>query len=105
MQKFCPVVALFARYLGQNEPYRTATQPGPVLHAPNISEALHTETQSISSKTLEEMEREYIITALGKTRWKIEGPHGAAVMLGLHPSTLRTRMAKLRIQKPQRGFV
>ena len=30
--------------------------------------------------------------------WKIEGPDGAAKILGLHPSTLRTRMQKLGIQ-------
>ena len=74
---------------------------GPVLHIQNISEALQAEVPFTPNKTLEEMEREYIITALGCTGWRIEGPHGAAMMLGLHPSTLRTRMAKLNIQKPQ----
>jgi transcriptional regulator with GAF, ATPase, and Fis domain len=32
------------------------------------------------------------------TGWRIEGPDGAAKILGLHPSTLRARMQKLRIQ-------
>ena len=74
---------------------------GPVLHISNISETLQAEAPAVSNKTLEEIEREYINTILGHTGWKIEGPHGAAQLLGLHPSTLRTRMAKLKIQKPQ----
>jgi PAS domain S-box-containing protein len=81
---------------------------GPVLHILNISEALqaeHVEEKAASNKTLEEMEREYIIAVLGSTGWRIEGPHGAAGVLGLHPSTLRTRMAKLKIQKPQHSAV
>jgi PAS domain S-box-containing protein len=75
-----------------------------VLRIPNISEALRAEEKSTSDKTLEEMEREYIITVLDNTGGRIEGPHGAARILGLHPSTLRSRMAKLKI-KPQQSFV
>ena len=54
---------------------------------------------SQSDKTLEEMEKEYIIRILDNTGWRIEGHKGAARILGLNPSTLRTRMAKLGIQK------
>jgi formate hydrogenlyase transcriptional activator len=50
------------------------------------------------SKTLEEVEREYIIAVHEATGGRIEGPDGAAKVLGLHPSTLRTRMKKLGIQ-------
>ena len=50
-------------------------------------------------KTLEEMEKEYITQILDNTGWRIEGRRGAARKLGLNPSTLRTRMAKLGIQK------
>ncbi len=51
-------------------------------------------------KTLEEIERDHIVRMLSDSGWRIEGPHGAAKVLGLNPSTLRTRMVKLRIQKP-----
>jgi PAS domain S-box-containing protein len=50
-------------------------------------------------QTLEELERQYILRVLQETAWRIEGPKGAAQVLGLNPSTLRTRMAKLRIPK------
>ena len=52
-------------------------------------------------QTLEEMEHEYILKIVKKTRWRIEGPKGAAQILGLKPSTLRSRMQKLGIQNPK----
>jgi PAS domain S-box-containing protein len=52
-----------------------------------------------TNKTLEEIEKEYIMRILDNTGWRIEGHKGAARVLGLNPSTLRTRMAKLGIQK------
>jgi len=51
-------------------------------------------------ETLEEVERQHIINTLTSCQWKIEGKAGAADRLGIHPSTLRSRMKKLRIQKP-----
>ncbi|MGZ6131822.1 MAG: AAA family ATPase, partial [Myxococcaceae bacterium] len=32
--------------------------------------------------------------------WKLEGSSGAAALLGLKPSTLRSRMQKLDIRRP-----
>jgi PAS domain S-box-containing protein len=49
--------------------------------------------------SLAEAERDHIIAVLGATSWKVEGPEGAAEILGLRPSTLRSRMAKLGIQR------
>ena len=57
------------------------------------------EEAGISLKTLEEVEREWIIRTLESTGWRIEGQYGAAKILGLNPSTLRTRMLKLSIQR------
>jgi PAS domain S-box-containing protein len=63
------------------------------------------EEQPSQSKSLEEVEREHIIRTLEQTGWRIEGPYGAAKILGLNPSTLRTRMAKLQIQKRHASHV
>jgi transcriptional regulator with GAF, ATPase, and Fis domain len=49
--------------------------------------------------TLEVNEREHILTVLGQTGWVVEGPRGAARILGLHPNTLRSRMKKLGIRR------
>ncbi|MDQ3685834.1 MAG: sigma-54 dependent transcriptional regulator [Acidobacteriota bacterium] len=45
--------------------------------------------------TLEENERHYIKQVLQHTRGRITGSNGAAAILGLPPSTLRSRMKKL----------
>lgn len=51
-------------------------------------------------KGLAGIEYQFILETLEKTRWKIEGPGGAAQILELKPSTLRYRMKKLGIQRP-----
>jgi PAS domain S-box-containing protein len=71
---------------------------GSVLHSIDRFEEV-SEEPLFAAKTLEEIEREHIIRTLENTGWRIEGPHGAANILGLNPSTLRTRMVKLGIQR------
>ena len=51
--------------------------------------------------SFEDMERSYIFKVLERTRWVIEGEQGAAAILDLNPSTLRSRMQKLNIRKPK----
>ncbi len=73
---------------------------GPVLQLADKLEAiLNTGSHFANIKSFEELEREIIIQRLEHTNWKISGPGGAADSLGLNPSTLRTRMIKLGIQK------
>ncbi len=49
--------------------------------------------------SLEEVERRHILAVLGETTWRIEGERGAAKVLGLSPSTLRSRMQRLGISR------
>jgi transcriptional regulator with GAF, ATPase, and Fis domain len=49
--------------------------------------------------TLEEMERGHILAVLQETGGVIEGPNGAAKILGMHPNTLRSRMQRLGIKR------
>jgi formate hydrogenlyase transcriptional activator len=51
--------------------------------------------------TLEELERSHILQVLQQTGWRVEGPKGAAMILGLNPSTLRSRMQKLGIRRTE----
>ena len=51
-------------------------------------------------KDLAEMERDYILQTLKESGWRIEGPRGAAELLGMNASTLRSRMRKLGIRRP-----
>ena len=50
-------------------------------------------------ETLETVEHDYILAVLQQTNWIINGPRGAAQILGLHPNTLRNRMKKLGIAR------
>ena len=72
---------------------------GPILHIADQFEQPAPEKDSDLSRTLEEIEREYIVRVLESTGWRIGGASGAAQVLGLNSSTLRTRMLKLGIQK------
>jgi PAS domain S-box-containing protein len=56
-------------------------------------------TADASPPSLEEVERRHILAILGRTNWVIEGPRGAASLLGLHPNTLRSRLKKLGIAR------
>ena len=78
--------------------------PGATLRIIDHFGSLHAEGSSMSRKTLEEMERRYITDVLDDTGWRINGPNGAAKILGINPSTLRTRMVKLGIQKSDPSF-
>jgi chemotaxis protein methyltransferase CheR len=53
-----------------------------------------------ANRTLEYVERQYIVRVLEQTDWKVSGKNSAAEILGLDRSTLRARMRKLGIQKP-----
>jgi transcriptional regulator with GAF, ATPase, and Fis domain len=49
--------------------------------------------------TLKEVERSHILKALEATSWRISGERGAAQLLGLPPTTLRSRVERLGIAK------
>jgi formate hydrogenlyase transcriptional activator len=57
---------------------------------------------ALRSDRLVDVEREHIRSVLLTSGWRIRGVAGAADRLGLPPTTLETRMAKLGIVRPQR---
>src|SRR5262249_2928447 len=54
-----------------------------------------------SPQPLEEVERAHILATLERAGWKVSGAGGAAVALGLKPTTLESRMKKLGIIRPR----
>ena len=78
---------------------------GPLLEIDNALELRLDDqdatTTSPALASLEAMERAYILQVLERTGWVIEGEPGAAAILDLNPSTLRSRMQKLNIRKPK----
>ena len=57
-------------------------------------------TPTKRSPKLRDVEKEHIRAVLEATRWRIRGAGGAAERLGLKPTTLETRMAKLGLRRP-----
>jgi DNA-binding NtrC family response regulator len=56
------------------------------------------ETAGLAS--LEEIEHDHIVRVLEATRWRVRGQAGAAEILGIKPTTLESRMVKLKIRRP-----
>ena len=69
---------------------------------PRLTIALPQPTPAASRRSpkLVDVEREHIRSVLEGTGWRIRGPGGAAERLGLKPTTLETRMAKLGLRRP-----
>ena len=66
-----------------------APRPAPEEEVPAVSRP----------QSIDQVERNHILEVLMRTNWRIEGPEGAAALLNLNPSTLRSRMKKLGVQR------
>jgi transcriptional regulator with GAF, ATPase, and Fis domain len=53
-----------------------------------------------SASSLADLERGHILATLERTYWRLEGETGAAALLGMNPSTLRSRMRKHGLRRP-----
>jgi formate hydrogenlyase transcriptional activator len=73
---------------------------GPIVDVDESMLHSHSEMPDRAVDTLENMERSHILRALAESRWVIHGQNGAAEILGMNPSTLRSRMNKLGIKRP-----
>jgi formate hydrogenlyase transcriptional activator len=69
---------------------------GPTLHIDRINTD-NLETPRLI--TLEGVERNHILQVVESTGWRVSGKNGAAELLGLKESTLRTKMGKLGIER------
>jgi transcriptional regulator with GAF, ATPase, and Fis domain len=52
------------------------------------------------SQRLVDVEREHMRRVLEAANWRIRGGDGAAERLGVKPTTLETRLAKLGLKRP-----
>jgi transcriptional regulator with GAF, ATPase, and Fis domain len=69
------------------------------LHLSSFQKNTFTNPSSSKTKTIEENERDYIIGIINKCNGKLQGSNGAAKMMNINVSTLRSRMKKLGIEK------
>ena len=70
------------------------------LHKQNLRHDVFGDS-ALVGETLEQTEYNLILRTLKSVHWKLEGPGGAAELLNLHPSTLRSKMRKLGIDRPR----
>ncbi len=68
---------------------------------PMSLEQFHAPEQILTSTEMIKLERQNIIRALDAANWKVSGKDGAAERLGLHPSTLSSRIRTLGIARPR----
>jgi formate hydrogenlyase transcriptional activator len=88
-----------SRTLGISVP---GTEEGPADARTPATPAATARTSDLSgtrapSGVLEDVVKAHIIATLRRTGGVIEGPHGAARLLDMHPNTLRSRLKKLGI--------
>ncbi len=82
---------------------KSASGPGAASGADSSSSSVSFTSLTSSNpsiSTLEEAERQHILRALKQTQWRIAGPKGAAMLLGIKRTTLQARMRKLGIRRP-----
>jgi transcriptional regulator with GAF, ATPase, and Fis domain len=58
------------------------------------------EPEYLTEPEIRRRERENLFAVLRKTTWKIKGADGAAELLGVKPSTLISRIAKMGLKRP-----
>ena len=66
---------------------------------PGILSATGAVSATTERPSLEAVERNHISAVLHETNGVVDGPRGAAKILGLHPNTLRHRLKKLGIER------
>jgi PAS domain S-box-containing protein len=61
-------------------------------------------TTILSEKEMRDFQKKNLVIALKKTNWRVSGPDGAAVLLGVKPTTLADRVRTYGIKKPVRRY-
>ena len=56
-------------------------------------------SEFLTEPELQRRERDNLLIVLEKTGWKIKGPHGAAELLGVKPTTLLSRIKKMGLRR------
>jgi len=69
----------------------------PALSGNDAPPARHSGTQVLTDQDIQKLEEDNLIRALRATAGRISGDDGAAVMLGMKPTTLASRLKKLKI--------
>ncbi len=72
--------------------------------SPSSSVAPDQRKEILEYEQLKRIERENLIAALQQTQWRISGAGGAAELLGINASTLRSRLKAMGIEAARRSI-
>jgi transcriptional regulator with GAF, ATPase, and Fis domain len=78
----------------------TAGATLPTAPPPTAVAQAGSDPEFFTEPEMQQRDRENLLTVLKKTGWKIKGPHGAAELLGLKPTTLLSRIKKMGLKRP-----
>jgi transcriptional regulator with GAF, ATPase, and Fis domain len=56
----------------------------------------------LTENEIRELQKRNIVAALGQTNWRVSGKDGAALLLGVRPTTLNDRIKSFGLRKPRR---
>ncbi|HEY8088255.1 MAG TPA: sigma 54-interacting transcriptional regulator [Polyangiaceae bacterium] len=96
------IVATGGTITGQDLALAPRASSSPAAARPDGGTKPATDSTGEGPDRLEDVERAHIVRILERAGWTIEGKSGAATVLGLAPSTLRSRMAQLGIARRDR---
>jgi transcriptional regulator with GAF, ATPase, and Fis domain len=54
----------------------------------------------LTDAEMKQRDRENLLAALDRTNWKVQGPGGAAELLGMRPTTLASRIKRMGLSRP-----
>jgi formate hydrogenlyase transcriptional activator len=80
-------------------PAPVAAAPSPAVASSPGDGAEPAPPAPAKTPSLVDVQRDHILSVLRQAKWRIDGPHGAAHVLSVKPSTLRSRMKKLGIAR------
>jgi transcriptional regulator with GAF, ATPase, and Fis domain len=78
-----------------------APESGPPEPALRVARQAPSSTEVVTERELRRRERQNLLAALVQADWKIYGGDGAAALLGIKPTTLVSRMASFKIERPR----
>jgi transcriptional regulator with GAF, ATPase, and Fis domain len=81
---------------GALPPRHGGAQPVPAVRGSPLNRS-----DVVTAAEIRRRERDNLVAALERARWKIYGSGGAAELLGLKPTTLTSRMKALGIRRPR----
>ncbi len=79
---------------------QTGNAPLPTALPIKPAEPAGSEREFFTESEMQQRARDNLLAILKKTGWKIKGADGAAELLGIKPTTLLSRMKKMKLKRP-----